>query len=164
MSPLRTSVRTLLLARNQGANAPPGLPLGSPLVRETNGMARPPPGRARLQRVPAEIRVKKLNHKAPRTGVGAFSRGRARPFVRLYGKGCFVPHTRPSQRRLRGGQCTYETAETASPLPPNAHIDLKPALFRLFLGIDVAKVGHAGDLHLLGHLGQVQRAEFVPFG
>ena len=56
------------LARNQGAHAPPG-------------RARPPPGRARLQRWPAEILGKNWNHKAPRTSVGAPSRGRARPYV-----------------------------------------------------------------------------------
>lgn len=76
------------------------------MVRETNGMARPPPGRARLQLLPAEMRWDGLNHKVRRTGVGAPSRGRARPSDRLYGKGCFVLHTRPSQPRLRGGHCT----------------------------------------------------------
>jgi hypothetical protein len=44
-------------------------------------MAQPPPGRARLQLLPAEMRWDGLNHKVPRTGVGAPSRGRARPFV-----------------------------------------------------------------------------------
>jgi len=67
LSPLRTLVRLFSFARNQGR---------SPL-----GRARPPPGRARLQRWPAEIWGKKLNHKAPRTLVGAPSRGRARPYV-----------------------------------------------------------------------------------
>jgi hypothetical protein len=67
-------------ARNRGRR-PPGLPLVSPLVRETNGMARPPPGRARLPRLPAENRGEWLNHKAPRTSRGAPSRGRARSSV-----------------------------------------------------------------------------------
>ena len=66
-------------ARNQGAHAPPGLPLVSPLVRETNGMARPPPVRERLQPWPAEPRLEGLRDKAPRTSLGAPSRGPARP-------------------------------------------------------------------------------------
>ena len=74
----------LPLARNQGANAPPGLPLVSPLVRETNGMARPPPGRARLRPWPAEIRWEGLRDKVPRTSGGAPSRGRGENRPRLF--------------------------------------------------------------------------------
>lgn len=88
----RTPATSAPLARNQGAHAPPGLPLVSPLVRETNGMAPlpgsgllanrergPHPGRARLHRSPVELRWEGLNHKGPRTSVGAPTRGRARP-------------------------------------------------------------------------------------
>jgi hypothetical protein len=52
-------------ARNQGAHAPPG-------------RARPPPGWARLRAWPAELWGEGVRDKAPRTRLGAPSRGRAR--------------------------------------------------------------------------------------